>query len=124
MREAGMEHIAETSHEQHLSTYAGMWKGIVDRVGEEAGDPWRQLPMLLGYISDEYLEVLGALPTAVVVYDLADKHPGPGFFRLAAYHGLLSEGDAPTPGEEWLQMTDRQRAFRDEQVARIFSHFS
>jgi hypothetical protein len=124
MRDAGMEHIAEWSRRCELTTYADLWSGIVARVGSDAGDPWRQLPMLLGYISDEHHEAVGAIPTAVVVYDLADKHPGPGFFRLAASYGLLPDEDAPALGEEWTEMTDRQRAFWDEQVAALFAHFA
>lgn len=123
MRDAGMKHIAETSHRSRLTTYADLWKGVVSEVGEEAGDPWRQLPMLLGYISDEHHDAVGAIPTAVVVYDLADGHPGPGFFRLAAHYGLLPGADAPSLGEDWTQMTDRQQIFWDQQVTQVFAHF-
>ena len=124
MRDAGIEHIAEWSARSELTTYADLWSGIVSRVGSVAGEPWRQLPMLLGYISDALHQAVGAIPTAVVVYDLADKHPGPGFFRLAASYGLLADEDAPAFGEEWTQMTDRQRTFWDQQIATVFAHFS
>jgi hypothetical protein len=124
MRSAAYDHIAESAGRGQPTNYSDLWAAVFTRLGKTVGDPWRQLPMLLGYVSDEYHKEVGAIPTAIVLYDLADQYPGPGFFRLAASYGLLQESNAPAFGEDWTGMTEVQRTFWIGQKEAVFSHFA
>ncbi len=124
MRTSAYEHIAESARQRLRTRYSDLWSAVLKSLGEGVGDPWRQLPVLLGYVSDEYHEAVGAIPTAIVVYDLEDEHPGPGFFRLAASYGLLPDEDAPPLGEDWVEMTNVQGEFWVSQEHKVFSYFA
>jgi hypothetical protein len=75
---------------------------------------------LLRHIAEDSFEKTGLILTALVVTDEIDEHPSEGFFRLAAYFGLLAESEAPAKGEPWLGMTPVQRRFWMEEVVKLF----
>jgi hypothetical protein len=121
MRDAGAAIILEHGRIRHYLTYPQLWAGIRKRVEFEIGHPWRQIPSLLGYISDYTFEEIGLFVTALVVDGDPSNGPSEGFFRLAAQRGALAERDAPPTGIPWTGMTTGQKAFWEEQVARIFA---
>jgi hypothetical protein len=120
MRDAGAATILEHARTREYLTYPQFWADVRSRVDFEIGHPWRQIPTLLEYISDYTFEEIGLFVTALVID--GDPHIGPkeGFFRLAAQRGALPEADAPPLGVVWTGMSVRQRAFWEDQVARIF----
>jgi hypothetical protein len=120
MRDAGAAIILEHARAREYLTYPELWAGIRARVDFEIGHPWRQIPILLGYISDYTFEEIGLFVTALVVDGDPQVGPSEGFFRLAAQRGALPEADAPPTGIPWKGMTTAQRAFWEEQVTRIF----
>ena len=120
MRDAGAVVILEHARQRRFLTYPELWAGIQATVNFEIGNPWRQVPQLLGYISDNTFEEIGLFVTALVVDGDAEHGPSEGFFRLAADRGALPEADSPPKGILWTGMTPRQRAFWESQVARIF----
>jgi hypothetical protein len=126
MRDAGFECIGEFARRREPPSYGEIWSYINAHLGKDLGNPLRQLPNLLGYISECGYEQFKILPTALVLHQEGDQHPGPGpgFFRLAANMGLLPEDQAPPVGEEWTGMTDAQRAFWDASVEAVFNHFA
>jgi len=101
-----------------------LWPAAELRLGVSLGNPWRQIPNLLGHISEQAHEDHGLLLSALVVEEGLAPQPGEGFFRLAAALGLLAERDSPAPSVPWQGMTHAQRAFWEEQVSAIFAHFA
>jgi len=81
-----------------VTTYEELWAAIEQAVAETLGNPSRQLPNLLGYISDDGYERIGFMPTALVVYAAGEEHPGPGFLRPAASAIALPPNDTPPQG--------------------------
>jgi hypothetical protein len=120
MRDAGADIILEHARRQRYLTYPELWAGVRTRVGFDIGHPWRQIPILLEYISDNTFELIGLFVTAIVVDGGPESGPSEGFFRLAASRGALPEADAPPTGESWAGMTGPQRTFWENQVSRIF----
>jgi hypothetical protein len=120
MRDAGAAMILEHGRTRRYLTYPQLWAGIRKRVGFDIGHPWRQVPSLLEYISDYTFEEIGLFVTALVVDGNPLTGPSEGFFRLAAARGALPETDAPPTGIPWTGMSARQRAFWEDQVAKIF----
>ena len=100
--------ILEQARAKQFLTYPELWAGVRSRVGFEIGDPWRQVPILLEYISDSTYEAIGLFVTALVVDGTPTNRPSEGFFRLAAQRGALPEADAPPTGVPWTGMTARQ----------------
>ena len=123
MRDTSLEIIGSFARRRSYVTYGQLWDTLIARLGNEVGDSWRQLPILLGHVCDEYHEKVGALPTAIVISQ-GETHPEAGFFRMAASHGYLNEADAPPAGEVWNQMTENQKAFWKAQVQAVYEHFS
>jgi hypothetical protein len=119
MRDTAMELIAEASGMGNLIHYGDLWKEIERRLGSNLGDRWIQMPNLLGYVSDQFHEEIGALPTAVVVSQGTPPKPEQGFFSLAVSEGYLDQVDAPQ--DDWKVMTPRQKAFWQEQVSTVCS---
>jgi hypothetical protein len=124
MRDAGYEYICECARKRTMTTYKGVWEAVAARVGEDVGNHWRQLPQLLGHISEHTYPTIGFIATALVIYEEGDEHPGPGFFRLAASMGVLARKDSPPTREEWVGMTDAQRGFWETHVNGMFAQFS
>ena len=124
MRDAGFDHIERCARKRSLTTYAELWSAIATQLGKDLGSHWRQLPNLLGYISEWAYEKYKLIPTALVIDQEGDAHPGPGFFRLAAMLGALPENDSPPTGEEWTGMTDSQREFWEASRDAVFNHFA
>ena len=125
MRDAGYEHIIERARKRQTTTYRDLWAAVARRLGEDIGNPWRQIDDLLGYIGQAAYEKDRVMPTAVVMYEGADDAgPGPGFFRLATSMGLFPEVHAPAAGEKWATMTDVQRRFWEEQRDLLFDYFA
>jgi hypothetical protein len=120
MRDSGAAIILEHARARQFLTYPELWAGVRSRMGFEIGHPWRQIPILLEYISDYTFEEIGLFVTAIVVDGAPQNGPSEGFFRLAAQRGALPEADAPPTGVLWKGMTARQRAFWEEQVSGIF----
>jgi len=120
MRDAAMEVITSAGRRRELIPYGDLWSELRNRLGSEVGEQWRQLLILLGYVSEYYHHEVGALPTAMVVSRDTPPKPEAGFFRLAAFEGYLPEADSPAEGEEWCKITARQAAFWREQVEAVF----
>lgn len=120
MRDAGSTIILEHARARQFLTYPQLWAGVRTRVGFDIGHPWRQIPILLEYISDYTFEEIGLFVTALVVDGDPGIGPSEGFFRLAAQRGALPKADAPPTGIPWTGITARQRSFWENQVARIF----
>jgi hypothetical protein len=120
MRDAGAAIILEHARAHEYLTYPQFWAGVRSSVDFDIGHPWRQIPILLEYISDYTFEEIGLFVTALVIDGEPRIGPKEGFFRLASQRGALPEADAPPPGVVWTGMNARQRAFWEEQVARIF----
>jgi hypothetical protein len=116
--------IAQCARERRTTTYHELWPAIGVLLGLDLGNPWRQMPHLLGYISEHSYEDYRLLLTALVVEDGPVAQPGEGFFRLAASMGLLPERAAPPEGVPWRGMTVAQRAFWEGQVEAIFTRFA
>ena len=89
MRDAGAAIILEHARAGEYLTYPELWAGVRSRVGFEIGDPWRQVPILLEYISDYTFEDIGLFVTALVVDGTPANGPSEGFFRLAGQRGAL-----------------------------------
>jgi hypothetical protein len=121
MRDAGAALIFEHARQRKFLTYPELWAGIRARVDFEIGNPWRQVPHLLGYISECTFEEIGLFVTALIVDGDAQHGPSEGFFRLAADRGALPEADSPPKGIIWTGMSPRQKAFWESQVERIFA---
>jgi hypothetical protein len=126
MRDIGYDHIAARAREREKTTYAELWDAINTGVGQDLGNHWRQLPNLLGYIGDLSHGKIRLIVTALVIYQEADEHPGPGFFRLAASHDLMPVEEAPPAGKdnEWKGMTPYQRAFWNGHCEALFNYFA
>lgn len=123
MRDAGYEHIIERARDRKTTTYGELWVAVTAKLGEDLGNPWRQIDHLLGSIGEVAYDKDGLMPTALVMYEgTGETNPGPGFFRLAANMGLFPGGDAPPVGEEWNEMTARQRTFWEDQRELVFAH--
>lgn len=122
MRDAGYEHIVACARDRQMTTYGETWEAVARAVGEDIGNPWRQVPHLLGHIAEHVHDELGLIATALVVYDARDEHPGPGFFRLAVAMEELPPDDAPPEGEDF-EMTSTQRAFWRRHVDGMFERF-
>jgi hypothetical protein len=123
MRDAAAAHIADRAAEGRTTTYEELWRAVAASVGNDLGTPWRKINRLLGAVVEQALEDGDLIPTALVVHDATrPEGPGPGFFRVAAEYELLPWSDAPPDGEDdtWV-MTDRQRAFWEDQVARLLA---
>lgn len=123
MRDAGVEYLQQCARERRYATYGELWQAIGDALGEDIGNHWRQLPILLGYMSVAAFPDLDLILTALVVSPDQSDGPGPGFFRIAAELGALSETESPPEGENW-SMTDAQRAYWDETVHALFDRFA
>lgn len=124
MRDAGIECILQCARERRTTTYHQLWPEIERNLGVDLGNPWRQMPNLLGYISEQSCGEFRLLLTALVIEEGSVPQPGEGFFRLAAAMGLLAERDAPPEGVPWRGMTELQRTFWEEQVETIFTRFA
>jgi hypothetical protein len=125
MRDAGIAHIEECARQRGKTTYGEIWSSVGAAVGEDIGNPYRQIGHLMGHIAVHAHETTSdAILTALVVHEAGDDNPGPGFFRLAASWGILSAADAPQEGENWTEMTPRQRAFWKEQVEAVYRHYA
>lgn len=123
MRDAGYAHLASCARQRQMTTYGETWEAVARAMGEEIGNPWRQEPHLLGHIAEHVHDEIGLIPTAIVVHESGDDHPGAGFFRLAVAMGLLSDEHAPPEGDDW-QMTPAQDAFWRGQVEAMFEQFA
>ena len=67
MRDAGASIILEHARRRQYLTYPQFWAGVRTRSGFDIGHPWRQIPILLEYISDYAFEDIGLFMTAFVV---------------------------------------------------------
>ena len=125
MAEVGYEAIVRAARARTRLTYAQLWRDIGAGVEEDPGNHWRQLPRLLEDIAETAHDRTRLLLTALVVTQEADTHPGPGFFRLAAHYGLLSEKLAPPLGQdsEWV-MTAPQRQFWEAHCHEVYLRFA
>jgi hypothetical protein len=123
MCDAGRDLILESVRLKRFLPYPEFWSGIKTRLQRDIGDPWRQEPLLLEYISDRTYEDLGLFITAMVI-DPETGHPSEGFFRLAAARGALPEQEAPEMGVTWKQMTPKQKVFWEDQARKIFERVS
>lgn len=121
MRDVGAAAILERARKRQFLTYPQLWDEVRSRVGSDIGHPWRQVPLLLEYISDYTFEEVGLFVTALVVDGDPAVGPSEGFFRLAAQRGALPQADEPPTGVPWTGMSPRQRAFWEDQVKRIFA---
>jgi hypothetical protein len=119
MCDAGRDLILERVRLKQFLTYPELWSGIKARLQRDIGDPWRQVPLLLEYISDRTYEDLGLFITAMVI-DPETGSPSEGFFRLAADRGALAGQDAPEMGVRWEGMTAKQKDFWQDQASKIF----
>ena len=124
MRDAAFSFLCVCAGERRLSSYHELWTTVGTALGKDLGNHWRQLPHLLGYVSERSLEEVGVLATALVIYDPDDasSSPGPGFFSLAVSLGLLDAADGPQDADTWT-MTNRQRTFWRQQVQGMFDRF-
>ena len=120
MVDVGIAYLIECAKRHRTAAYGELWEAIEKVLGRDIGNSWRQMPQLLGYISERSFEGVGLFLTALVVDDVPDGHPEQGFFRLAAKRGALPEREAPRMGEPWT-ITSTQRRFWEEQVAAIFA---
>ena len=123
MRDAASAHFRECASEQRTTSYTELWRAINEAIGEDLGDHWRQLPILLGFVAEHSFNDLGLISTALVVHQEGDDEPGPGFFRIAAELGALPEADAPPKGVDW-RITERQRDFWQSSVDGMFERFA
>lgn len=123
MREAGLEHLTTCASDRRLTSYKELWDAIERSLDQDLGNHWRQLPVLLGYMSVQALSEYDLIPTALVVAPDENNEPGPGFFRIAADLGLLAEADAPPIGEDWT-MSDTQRTFWEATVEGMYDRFA
>ena len=121
MRDAGYQHILGCAQQGQKTTEGDVWAAVVAHMGRDLGSHSRQLPHLLVHITEHSYPTSGVLPTAIVMSAAGDEHPGPRFFRRAAVLGALPKKDAPATGDEWTEMTPNQRAFWEDQVARMFA---
>lgn len=121
MRDTAMAVIAESAAKEELIHYGELWTEIERRLGTDLGNSWRQIPNLLGYVSDHFHQQVGALPTAIVVSQGTPPRPERGFFGLAVSEGYLPSADAPQEGADWKAMTTRQQAFWQEQLSAVFA---
>jgi hypothetical protein len=103
-----------------MTAYGDLWSAIEHRLARDLGSSRRQLPNLLGHISEHFYDETGLMLTALVVHDAGDEHPGEGFFREVARLGALPEGDAPPAGRPWTGMTRVQTEFWKTQVRLLF----
>jgi hypothetical protein len=124
MRDTGLDLIATAARDRGLTNYSDLWDGIGKALDRDLGNSWRQMPNLLGYISDHAYSQFKIIPTALVVEKEGDPHPGAGFFRLAAIMGVMLESDVPAVGESWTEMTDRQQAFWDASKEAVYDHYA
>ena len=83
------DHSWARTAKQYL-TYPQLWSGVRTRVGFEIGDPWRQIPILLEYISDFTYEDIGLFVTALVVDGAPQNGPSEGFFRARGSAGSVA----------------------------------
>ena len=120
MVDAGIAYLIECAKQHRTASYGELWEFIGRRLGRDIGNSWRQIPQLLGYISERSFEGVGLFLTALVIEDVPDGHPEQGFFRLAANRGALPDSDAPPTGEVWT-LTPAQRRFWEDQVAAVFA---
>ena len=125
MRDAAFSFLCVCARERRLASYHEIWTTVGAKLGKDLGNHWRQLPHLLGHVSERSLEESGILATALVVYDPGDASsgPGPGFFSLAVSLGLLAPADGQQDAETWT-MSDRQRTFWRQQVDAMFDRFA
>jgi hypothetical protein len=123
MRDTVLAHIEERARRREKTTYSELWSEMEDRLGKDLGNPLRQLPSLLGWVGVEGFERTHLVITALVVYEDRPDQPGDGFFRLAAELGDFPEEDAPKIGEEWPQMTEKQKGYWEGQVEALFAWY-
>jgi hypothetical protein len=123
MCDSGRDLILERVKSRRFVTYPELWTGIEAMLQRDIGHPWRQIPLLLEYISDRTYEEIGLFLTAMVI-DPELGGPSEGFFRLAAARGALPERDAPETGVTWSGMTTNQKEFWQEQAQKIFERFT
>ncbi len=123
MRNAGRDCLVEYAQRNCFITYHDLWAAIGLRLRADLGNPWRQMPNLLGAISEQSYEDHHVLLTALVIEDGPVQQPSEGFFRLAAAMRLLPERDAPPQGVPWRGMTPAQRGFWIAQVQAIYELF-
>jgi hypothetical protein len=121
MRDAGIAHIRSCAQHRQTTTYGAVWAAVEGRLGQNLGNSWRQLPNLLGHISEHVYDESGVLLTALVIYEEGDDSRGDGFFRLAASVGAIRQEHSPPVGVPWLGMTSDQRDFWEAQVAAVFA---
>lgn len=125
MRDAAFDFLVECARGRRTAGYGETWDAVGAAIGKELGSHWRELPNLLGFVSERSQAELGLLSTALVIYqpDAVSSGPGAGFFRMATRMGLLDDSDSPPDGEEWV-MSERQRDFWQSQVDALFERFA
>lgn len=119
MCDVGAEIVIKGARRGEMTRYGELWSAIGQKLGRDIGKSWRQMPMLLEYISDRTFQSEGLFVSALVV-DHETNEPNEGFFRLAAAQGLLVEDEAPIDGEPWTGMAPTQRSLWEDQVEAIF----
>lgn len=123
MRDAALAYMKVCASEGRLTSYRETWAAVEAALGEDLGNPWRQIPSLLGYVSVHAYPELDLIPTALVVTPDSDDEPGPGFFRIAAELGALDDAESPPEGESWT-MSQAQRDYWQVNVQGMFDRFA
>jgi hypothetical protein len=123
MRDAVLDHVKVCASERRLTSYGETWAVVQATLGADLGNPWRQIPSLLGYVSVAAYPELDLIPTALVVAPDSDDEPGPGFFRIAAELGALDDSESPPEGESWV-MSEAQRTYWQANVQGMFDRFA
>lgn len=123
MRDAANAYLCQCATERRTTSYAELWGVISSAIGEDLGDHWRQLPILLGFVSKKSFTEMELISSALIVYKDGDAEPGPGFFRIAADLGALPESDVPPKGVV-TPITENQRQFWEASVAGMYERFA
>lgn len=124
MRDAGIAYISFRARGREMTGYHELWRAIAEKLGIDIGNPYRQEPWLLEYLSREFFEQTGLILSALVRYEEGDESPGEGFFRLAGILGVLAPEHVPEVGVPWKGMTPEQERFWREQVDGVYAHFA
>ena len=119
IRDAGAHIILDHARRRQYLTYPQLWAGVRTRMSFEIGHPWRQIPILLEYISDYAFEEIGLFVTAIVVDGDPLNGPSEGFFRLAAQRGALPEADAPPMGVPWKGITASENVLEGSDIENL-----
>lgn len=62
MRDVAYEYLCKCASERRMTSYGELWNAISSAIGEDLGSHWRQLPHLLGDVSEHTFTETGADP--------------------------------------------------------------